>query len=163
MTNDPKQAQQVAARDTTFDGIVPERLWISSRILDKKYLQIYIEINGIEKEIERIYVGNYDGIHSSSTQLTWIIQKATEEIKRERNELKAENEELNSRSWICYTCGDGLKPLKIVMEIENANKELVEAEAENQKLVDMNQKLVDENERLKEALAKIKGETNDLA
>jgi hypothetical protein len=73
--------QQVAARDTTFDGVIPERLWISTRTTqDRKYILVIAEINGIEKEIDRIYVGNYDGILSSSTQLTWVILQATDAL-----------------------------------------------------------------------------------
>lgn len=66
--------QQVAARDTTFDNIKPESLWISVRTDDKReYINVILELNGIEKVIEKIYVGEYDGILSSSTQLTWIL------------------------------------------------------------------------------------------
>lgn len=67
--------QQVAARDTTFDNIIPERIWINHRSSScRKYIVWYLEINGIEKEMSRFYVGSYDGILSESHQLSWILK-----------------------------------------------------------------------------------------
>ena len=69
---------EVAQRDTTFDGIVPKSVWISTRTTEKRdYILVIIELNGIEKEIDRIYVGNYDGILSSSHNLTWLLSNAS--------------------------------------------------------------------------------------
>lgn len=86
--------QQVAERDTTFDNVVPERLWISTRTTpDGKHIRVIVEINGIEKELERIYVGGYDGVLSSSTQLTWVLNQANDALKTKLQAAEADKRE----------------------------------------------------------------------
>lgn len=76
MTDTKSEAtQEVAARDTTFDGIIPKTAWISHRTSpDRKYIVWYLDINGIEKEMGRFYVHSYDGILSHSQNLPMLIQ-----------------------------------------------------------------------------------------
>lgn len=97
MTNDLETAaQEVAARDTTFDNVIPERLWVLTRTSpDRKYIKIYIEINGIEKEVDSIYVGSYDGIISNAHNLTWILENA--HMQKRIEEL--EEEQKKERDW----------------------------------------------------------------
>ncbi len=69
---------QVAARDTTFDGVVPKHLWIKISNCDKDgKLRVYFELNGIEKEIFSIvprYAEKEEGIILQSTNLSWILK-----------------------------------------------------------------------------------------
>lgn len=69
--------QQVAARDTTFDGIVPERVWLSFHNTKRKgYLTVTLEVNGIEKVINELYIPGLDldeGICCESQNLTWLV------------------------------------------------------------------------------------------
>ena len=76
MTDTKREAtQEVAARDTTFDGITPKTAWVSLRTSpDRKYIVWYLDINGIEKEMGRFYVHSYDGILSHSQNLSMLIQ-----------------------------------------------------------------------------------------
>lgn len=45
------------------------------------------------------------------------------DVMVENKALRQRVSELEERSYTCYTCGDGLKPLKKVMEIENLRTE----------------------------------------
>src|SRR6185312_15152756 len=65
---------EVACRDTTFDGVLPKRVWLcyNNRKQAGKGLVISIEINGIEKELNNFVYPN-DGFHLGSHNLTWIL------------------------------------------------------------------------------------------
>jgi hypothetical protein len=80
--------QYVAARDTTFDNIIPKSIWISTRTTE-----------------DRIYVGDYDGILSSSHQISWILQKALKENEELR--IKLENQ------CTCTSCGGHKELLRV--------------------------------------------------
>lgn len=65
---------EIAVRDTTFDNVKLESVWISHRTTpDGKYIVCFLVLNGIEKEISRFYVHDYDGLICESTNLTWIL------------------------------------------------------------------------------------------
>lgn len=71
-------SDQVAARDTTFDGIKPEQVWITFNNIDRKdYLTCKIEINGIGKVMHEFYIPGLnpeEGVHVSSHNLSWILK-----------------------------------------------------------------------------------------
>lgn len=69
---------QPAARDTTFDGIKPERVWIRFGNYDRDgYLTVTLEINGIDKVIREFYIpglASDEGVLSESHNLSWIVK-----------------------------------------------------------------------------------------
>lgn len=72
--------QLIAARDTTFDGVVPERLWIGVRNTGEEHkLEVVAEINGIEKvlwSMKPSYAERANGIVSYYTNLSWVLSRA---------------------------------------------------------------------------------------
>ncbi len=92
--DDTQPKIELAARDTTLDGLVPEHLWvkISNCDADKK-LRFSLELNGISREIFAITPSHADreeGIVLQSTNLTWILTSLRDQLAS----LKAENERL---------------------------------------------------------------------
>lgn len=73
------EEQLPAARDTTFDGIKPEKMWLWLCFRNKKpnHLDVILELNGIQKVIRRFYIPGLDpndGCLSESHNLTWILR-----------------------------------------------------------------------------------------
>jgi len=81
-----------AARDTTFDNVKPERLWILIDNCEKDgQLRVSFELNGIKKEIFAIkpsYAEKSEGIISQSTNLSWIIGSALEAERARSQKLR---------------------------------------------------------------------------
>jgi hypothetical protein len=75
---------QPAARDTTFDGITPERVWLTFNNIDRKgYLTVKIEVNGISKIVREFYIAGLhpnEGVECSSHNLTWLLARHTRAI-----------------------------------------------------------------------------------
>ena len=71
---------EVAARDTTFDDIIPERLWIGvTNCNGDGKLQIIVEINGIQKTIWSMkpsYAEVTEGLISEFHNLSWVLNKS---------------------------------------------------------------------------------------
>lgn len=70
---------QIASRDTTFDNIKPETMWISfSNVKKKGYLTVDLSINGIEKELTSFYINGLspsEGMTLESCNLSWVFNK----------------------------------------------------------------------------------------
>lgn len=68
---------QPAARDTSFDNIIPKKIWLTYNnqgTLDR--FKISLEINGIEKVIEDFYIPGLDqseGHVCGSHNLSWLV------------------------------------------------------------------------------------------
>ena len=71
-------SEQPAARDTTFDNIKPEQLWLDfSNTRREGYLSVILSINGIEMVIEEFYIPGLslnEGITLCGRNLTWILK-----------------------------------------------------------------------------------------
>ncbi len=69
---------QPAARDTTFDNVIPKSLWITiSNCESDGKLRVFFELNGIKREIFAILPSHADrqeGIVLQSTNLSWMFK-----------------------------------------------------------------------------------------
>lgn len=92
---------QVAARDTTFDGVKIERFWIGvTNLKDKEKLQVIAEINGIDKvvwEMKPSYAERTEGLVSDYSNFKWLLeayaeQKVLEERAKSARLLEAATE-----------------------------------------------------------------------
>jgi len=74
---------QVAARDTTFDGVKIERFWIGvTNLKDKEKLQVIAEINGIDKvvwEMKPSYAERTEGLVSDYSNFKWLLEAYAEQ------------------------------------------------------------------------------------
>jgi hypothetical protein len=90
------------ARDTTFDGVMPERVWLNynNGKHNGPYFRFKLEINGIEKELNAFYIPGIDqneGLLCGSHNLTWILEPlktAYTALEQECAELRATNAQL---------------------------------------------------------------------
>lgn len=133
MTDLETAAREVAARDTTFDNVIPERLWVLTRTSpDRKYIKIYIEVNGIEKEVDSIYVGSYDGIISNAHNLTWILsaahmQKRIDELEGELKRLRFDKDNLSDSFFkLQQSASDGVLSLEDQLTKERQISKMLE-------------------------------------
>jgi hypothetical protein len=67
--------QQVPARDTTFDGVKPERIWIGvTNCNTPGRFQVVLEVNGIEKTIYDS-INECDGNISHYSNVSWLARR----------------------------------------------------------------------------------------
>ena len=100
---------QVAARDTTFDGVKIERFWIGvTNLKDKEKLQVIAEINGIDKvvwEMKPSYAERTEGLVSDYSNFKWLLeayaeQKVLEERARSARLLEALKFYADRNNWM---------------------------------------------------------------
>jgi len=71
------------ARDTTFDKVIPQRLWIGVTNLKSDKLQVIAEINGIDKviwEANPLHCSKEEGLISTYTNLTWLFERYKDHV-----------------------------------------------------------------------------------
>ena len=107
-------SKQVASRDATFDNIMPKTVWVSHRSSpDGKYIVWYLDVNGVEKEMGRFYVHNYDGILVQSQNITMVIKPLNDELKRWQDLF---DEEINLAEHQRYRYNTSAHDAKIILE-----------------------------------------------
>lgn len=90
----------IAARDTTFDNVKAESVWIGVTNMKKDgKLHVVLEVDGIQKSIWSMkpsYAEPSEGMVNDFTQVTWVVKKALKafadqlaEKDRRINELEA--------------------------------------------------------------------------
>lgn len=118
---------ELTARDTTFDNVIPERVWLCYDNGKHRgpYFKWFIEINGIRKEIESFYIPGIDqreGHHCGSHNLTWILAPLRSALEEERLVWQAHYGLQNEKINVAIKERDDL--LKKYRAIELANKEM---------------------------------------
>lgn len=81
------------ARDTTFEGVIPNHVWLNydNQIHGKDRFVIELQVNGIKKNIMDFYIPGLDqseGHHCGGHNLTWLFTALNDQISALKERIR---------------------------------------------------------------------------